>query len=38
MPYFTAVETGPDIVVVGGDLAYITLRGPRGVLTPGRGL
>ena len=33
MPYLTAVETGPSIVVVGGDLAGIALQGLHGVLT-----
>ena len=32
MPYFVAVETGPSIIVVGGDLAGIALRGLHGVL------
>ena len=32
MPGLTAVETGPSIVVVGGDLAGIVLRGSHGVL------
>ena len=32
MPCLTAVETGPSIVVVGGDLDYIALRGLHGVL------
>ena len=34
MPCLTAVETGPSIVVVGGDLDYIALRGLHGVLAP----
>ena len=34
MPGLTAVETGPSIVVVGGDLACIALRGFHGVLAP----
>ena len=34
MPCLTAVETGPSIVVVGGDLAGIALRGLHGVLAP----
>ena len=34
MPGLTAVETGPSIVVGGGDLAGIVLRGFRGVLAP----
>ena len=34
MPCLTAVETGPSIVVVGGDLACIALRGLHGVLAP----
>ena len=34
MPGFTAVETGPSIVVGGGDLAGIALRGFHGVLAP----
>ena len=32
MPYLTVVETGPSIVVVGGDLACIALRSLHGVL------
>ena len=32
MSCLTAVETGPSIVVVGGDLAGIVLRGFHGVL------
>ena len=32
MPCLTVVETGPSIVVVGGDLAAIALRGLHGVL------
>src|SRR6185503_11607806 len=32
MPCLSAVEAGPHIAVVGGDLACITLRGPHGVL------
>ena len=32
MPCLSAVETGPSIVVVGGDLAGIALRGLQGVL------
>ena len=34
MPCLTAVETGPSIVVGGGDLAGIVLRGFHGVLAP----
>ena len=34
MPCLTAVETGPSIAVVGGDLAGITLRGLHDVLAP----
>ena len=34
MPCLTAVETGPNIVFVCGDLAGIALRGLHGVLTP----
>jgi len=34
MSYLLAVETGPSIVVVGGDLARIALRGLHGVLAP----
>src|SRR6185437_12891053 len=34
MPCLTAIETGPSIAVVGGDLACITLRGLHGVLAP----
>ena len=34
MPYLSAVETGPSIVVVSGDLAGIVLRGFHGVLDP----
>ena len=34
MPCLTAVETGPNIVVGGGDLACIALRGLHGVLAP----
>ena len=34
MPCLTAVETGPSIVVVGGDLACIDLLGLHGVLAP----
>ena len=34
MPCLTAVETGPSIVVVSGDLACIALRGLHGVLAP----
>ena len=34
MPCLTAVEIGPSIVVGGGDLASIVLRGFRGVLAP----
>ena len=34
MPCLTAVETGPSIVVVGGDLVCIALRGFHGVLAP----
>ena len=32
MPCFTLVETGPSIVVGGGDLTDIALRGFHGVL------
>ena len=32
MPYLSAVEIGPSIAVVGGDLAGIALRGLHGVL------
>ena len=32
MPYLTTVEIGPSIVVVGGDLAGIALRGLHGGL------
>ena len=32
MPCLAAVETGPSIAVVGGDLAGIALRGLHGVL------
>ena len=32
MPCLTAVETGPSIVVVGGDLACIALQGLHGIL------
>ena len=38
MPRLSAVETGPHIAVVGGDLACITLRGPHGVLAPELGV
>ena len=34
MPCLTAVETGPSIVVGGGDLACIALLGFHGVLAP----
>src|SRR6185312_8475301 len=34
MPRLSAVEAGPHIAVVVGDLACITLRGPHGVLAP----
>ena len=34
MPSLTAVETGPRIIVVGGDLACIALWGLHGVLAP----
>src|SRR6185312_12489083 len=34
MPCLTAVETSPSIVVIGGDLACIALRGLHGVLAP----
>src|SRR6185295_18703132 len=34
MPYLMVVETGPTIVVVGGDFAGIALRGLHGVLAP----
>ena len=34
MPSLTAVETGSSIVVGGGDLACIALRGLHGVLAP----
>ena len=34
MPYLTAVETDPSIVVGGGYLACIALRGLHGVLVP----
>ena len=34
MPYLTAVETGPSIIVVSGDLADIVLRGFHGVQVP----
>ena len=34
MPCLTAVETGPSIIVVGGDLAGIALWGFHGVLAP----
>src|SRR6185312_16639194 len=34
MPCLTAVETSPSIVVGGGDLACIALRGLHGVLAP----
>ena len=32
MSRLSAVEAGPHIAVVGGDLSCITLRGPHGVL------
>ena len=32
MPCLTVVETGPSIIVVGGDLAGIALRSLHGVL------
>ena len=32
MPCLTAVEIGPSIAIVGGDLAGIALRGLQGVL------
>ena len=34
MPCLTAVETGPSIAVIGGDLACIALRDLHGVLAP----
>ena len=34
MPCLTAVETGPNIAVVVGNLAYIALWGLLGVLAP----
>jgi hypothetical protein len=34
MPCLTAVETAPNIVVVGGDQACVALRGPHGILAP----
>ena len=34
MSCLTAVETGPSIVVVSGDLAGIVLQGSHGVLIP----
>ena len=34
MSCLTAVETDPNIVVVGDDLTGIALRGPHGVLAP----
>jgi hypothetical protein len=34
MPCLTAVETGPNVVVVGGDQACVALRGPHGILAP----
>ena len=34
MPYLTAVETGPSIIVVSGDFAGIVLQGSHGVLAP----
>ena len=34
MSCLTAVETGPNIAVVGGDLTGIALRGSHGVLAP----
>src|SRR6185312_11591265 len=38
MSRLSAVEAGPHIAVVGGDLACITLRGPHGVLASGLGV
>ena len=38
MPRLSAVEAGPHIAVVGGELACITLRGPHGVLASGLGV
>ena len=32
MPCLTAIESGPSIIVVGGDLADVALRGLHGVL------
>ena len=34
MPCLTTVETGPSIVVIGGELVGIALRGFHGVLAP----